>query len=80
LGVLLSSYFNKPSESNFSEYKDKYIVFDYSNIREKGAVLSSGVGKAPGFEPLQKGLEKIRELLENCVENKQKKLTTNRCL
>jgi|TARA_B100001094_G_scaffold333423_1_gene411984 ribonucleoside-diphosphate reductase alpha chain len=74
LGVLLSSYFNKPSESKFSEYKDKYIVFDYSNIREKGAVLSSGVGKAPGFEPLQKGLEKIRELLENCVENKQKKL------
>ena len=74
LGVLLSSYFNKPSESKFSEYKDKYIVFDYSNIREKGSQLSSGVGKAPGFEPLQNGLEKIRELLEQCVENKQKKL------
>ena len=74
LGVLLSSYFNKPSESKFSEYKDQYIVFDYSNIREKGAQLSSGVGKAPGFEPLQNGLEKIRELLEACVERKQKKL------
>jgi ribonucleoside-triphosphate reductase (thioredoxin) len=74
LGVLLSSYFNKPSESKFLEYKDKYIVFDYSNIREKGSQLSSGVGKAPGFEPLQNGLEKIRELLEQCVENKQKKL------
>tara|TARA_B100000902_G_scaffold397081_1_gene459811 strand:+ start:8628 stop:10826 length:2199 start_codon:yes stop_codon:yes gene_type:complete len=74
LGVLLSSYFNKPSESKFAEYKDQYIVFDYSNIREKGAQLSSGVGKAPGFEPLQNGLEKIRELLEACVENKQKKL------
>jgi ribonucleoside-diphosphate reductase alpha chain len=74
LGVLLSSYFNKPSESRFSEYKDQYIVFDYSNIREKGAQLSSGVGKAPGFEPLQNGLEKIRELLEACVERKQKKL------
>jgi len=74
LGVLLSSYFNKPSEDKFKEYKNQHIVFDYSNIREKGAQLSSGVGKAPGFEPLQNGLEKIRELLEKCVENKQKKL------
>jgi ribonucleoside-diphosphate reductase alpha chain len=74
LGVLLSSYFNKPAEEKFKQYKDQYIVFDYSNIREKGAQLSSGVGKAPGFEPLQNGLEKIRELLEACIENKQKKL------
>lgn len=74
LGVLLSSYFNKPSEARFSQYKDEYIVFDYSNIREKGAKLSSGVGKAPGFEPLQNGLEKIRELLDRCIANGQKKL------
>jgi len=74
LGVLLSSYFNKPAEEKFKQYKDQYIVFDYGNIREKGAQLSSGVGKAPGFEPLQNGLEKIRDLLEACVENKQKKL------
>ena len=74
LGILLSSFFNKPSEVRFSEYKDQHIIFDYSNIREKGSQLSSGVGKAPGPEPLQKGLEKIRELLEVCVENQQKKL------
>lgn len=74
LGVLLSSYFNKSAEEKFKQYKDQYIVFDYSNIREKGSQLSSGVGKAPGFEPLQNGLEKIRELLEACIENKQKKL------
>ena len=74
LGVLLSSYFTKVSEERFKPYKDQHIIFDYKNIRKKGAVLSSGVGKAPGFEPLQKGLEKIRELLEVCVENKQKKL------
>ena len=74
LGVLLSSYFTKASDDKFKEYKDQYIVFDYSNIRKKGATLSSGVGKAPGFEPLQNGLEKIRELLEKCLENKQKKL------
>ena len=74
LGVLLSSYFSKPSDAKFASYKGEYIVFDYSNIREKGATLSSGVGKAPGFEPLQNGLEKIRSLLQNCVENGQKKL------
>lgn len=74
LGVLLSSYFTKPTDEKFKQYKDQYIVFDYSNIREKGAILSSGVGKAPGFEPLQNGLEKIRELLEKAVENKTKKL------
>lgn len=74
LGVLLSSYFVKPSEEKFKEYKDQYIVFDYSNIRAKGSALSSGVGKAPGFEPLQNGLEKIRVLLDRCLKNGQKKL------
>lgn len=74
LGVLLSSYFSKPSEDRFKQYKDKYVVFDYSNIRVKGSALSSGVGKAPGFEPLQNGLEKIRALLNKCVANGQKKL------
>lgn len=74
LGVLLSSYFVKSSEDRFKDYKDEYIVFDYSNIRPKGSALTSGVGKAPGFEPLQNGLEKIRNLLDRCVANGQKKL------
>lgn len=73
LGVLLSSYFSKPIEE-FKQYKNCHILFDYSNIRPQGSSLSSGVGKAPGFEPLAKGLEKIRKLLDRCVENKQKKL------
>jgi ribonucleoside-triphosphate reductase len=73
LGVLLSSYFSKPVDE-FKEYKNCHIVFDYSNIRTKGSSLSSGVGKAPGFEPLQKGLEKIRALLDRCVANGQKRL------
>ena len=74
LGVLLSSYFTKPSENKFKIYQDTYVVFDYSNIRPKGSDLSSGVGKAPGFEPLQNGLEKIRALLDRCIANGQKKL------
>jgi ribonucleoside-triphosphate reductase len=73
LGVLLSSYFSKPIEE-FKSYKNTYVIFDYSNIRAKGSSLASGVGKAPGFEPLQKGLEKIRALLDRCVANGQKKL------
>ena len=62
LGVLLSSYFSKPIEE-FKMYKNSYVVFDYSQIRAKGTSLSSGVGKAPGFEPLANGLEKIRALI-----------------
>ena len=50
------------------------MVFDYSQIREKGTSLSSSVGKAPGPEPLAKGLEKIRFILDKCISNKQKKL------
>jgi ribonucleoside-diphosphate reductase alpha chain len=73
LGVLLSSYFSKPIEE-FKQYKNTYVIFDYSNIRPKGASLASGVGKAPGFEPLQNGLEKIRALLDRCIANDQKKL------
>ena len=73
LGVLLSSYSSKPIEE-FKQYKNTHVVFDYSNIRSKGSSLSSGVGKAPGFEPLQKGLEKIRALLDRCISNDQKRL------
>ena len=74
LGVLLSSYFDKPAEPRFKGYMNCHIIFDYSEIRTKGSDLSSGVGKAPGFEPLQNGLEKIRELLDQCIANGQKKL------
>jgi len=74
LGVLLSSYFVKPSEAKFKTYQDQYVIFDYSEIRPQGSELSSGIGKAPGFEPLAKGLEKIRALLDRCVANEQKKI------
>jgi ribonucleoside-triphosphate reductase len=73
LGALLSSYFAEPVKG-FEKYKHTKIEFDYSQIRQKGSVLASGVGKAPGPEPLKNGLEKIRELLNRCVSNKQKKI------
>lgn len=74
LGVLISSYFEIPTESKFQDYVGTDVTFDYCQIRKKGEPLGSGVGKAPGFEPLKNGLEKIRTLLERCVENGQKKL------
>lgn len=73
LGALLSSYFTEPVKG-FDQYKHTKVEFDYSQIRQKGSGLASGVGKAPGPEPLKNGLEKIRELLNRCVSNKQKKL------
>jgi len=38
--------------------------FDYSDIREKGAMLITTGGKAPGPEPLRICLEKLNEILE----------------
>ena len=74
LGILLSSYFDRPSETSFAGFANSKIVFDYSQIRKKGTPLSSGVGKAPGPEPLEYALEKIRAVLDRCVENGQEKL------
>jgi len=74
LGVLLSAYFETPADPAFEKYKNTNVVFDYSQIRKKGEALSSGVGKAPGYEPLANGLEKIRALLDRCINNGQEKL------
>lgn len=64
LGVLLSSYFSDPV---FPEYANCNVEFDYSQVREKGSLLSSGAGKAPGPEPLRNSLEKVRKLLDRCL-------------
>lgn len=57
--VLLSSYMDQKSQ-----YYNKHIVFDYSEIRAKGAFISGGF-KAPGPDPLRKCLENIIKLIEN---------------
>lgn len=71
LGVLLSSYFDHPV---FHEYYGYNVSFDYSKIRPKGAILSSGAGKAPGPEGLKNALAKIRSLLDGCIKNSQAQL------
>ena len=73
LGVLIASYI---PHSEFSDFYGKKVTFDYSIIRPKGSSLSYGVGKAPGHEPLEKALEKIRDLLNRSVATGNKKLRT----
>ena len=62
LGALLSSYF--VTRQPFPEYSNATVQFDYSQIRPKGRPISSGMGRAPGPEPLRRSLEKIRGLLD----------------
>jgi ribonucleoside-diphosphate reductase alpha chain len=63
LGVLIATYLPHP---DFPKWEGKKVEFDYAEIRVKGSKLGSGVGKAPGPEPLRNALEKIRELLSIC--------------
>ncbi len=70
LGVLLSSYFVK--DAPLPEYAGCDVEFDFSLIRPKGSAISSGMGKAPGPEPLKRSLERIRELLDRCTSSDEK--------
>lgn len=43
-------------------------LFDYSDIRPKGAILKTAGGKAPGPEPLRRCINKIESILESKEE------------
>ena len=62
LGALLSSYFT--SDQPIPAFAGKTVAFDYSQVRPKGRPISSGMGRAPGPEPLKRSLELIRKLLD----------------
>lgn len=66
LGVLLASYglWDPIQQPEFAPYVGHRVHFDYSQIREKGSVLSSSNGKAPGPLPLRNALENTRKLLK----------------
>ncbi len=72
LGVLLSSYF--VTDQTFPQFANKRVHFDYSLIRPKGRPISSGMGRAPGPEPLKRSIDKIVLLLDRCVAEGHKKL------
>ena len=48
-------------------------IFDYSDIREKGALLITSGGKAPGSQPLRECLVKIEGILQNIPNGKKLK-------
>jgi ribonucleoside-diphosphate reductase alpha chain len=61
LGALLSSYF--VAEQPFPWVAGKNVCFDYTSIRAKGEMLSSG-SRAPGYKPLMRSLELVRAVLD----------------
>lgn len=72
LGVLLSSYF--VSDQPFPQYAGAVVQFDFSEIRPKGSPISSGMGRAPGPEPLRRSIDIIRQLLDRCISDGQTRL------
>lgn len=61
--ALLSCYFRNTA------YTGRKIVFDYSKIRKKGALLKTGGGKAPGYKGLKNAHIKIKKLLDSIIED-----------
>ena len=53
--VLMKSYFEGGSN----------IIFDFSDIRPKGAMLVTSGGKAPGPQPLKECIVKVQGILDN---------------
>ena len=78
IGILLTNWFGvQKGMEEFAEYapdKCGILNFNYSQIRPKGASLSSGVGKAPGPEGLKNALNKITILLDERYNTKQSRL------
>lgn len=63
-GVLLSSYF--VGGGTFPEYEHCKVMFDFSKIRPKGAMISGGF-KAPGPDGLRSALSKCEDLLNGLI-------------
>lgn len=67
--ALLNCYFKN------TPYTGRKIVFDYSKIRKKGEILKTSGGKAPGYKGLKNCHERIKSLLDHCIEyRKQNRL------
>jgi ribonucleoside-diphosphate reductase alpha chain len=58
--VLMKSYFGKASST---------IIFDYSDIRPKGAQLVTSGGKAPGPQPLKDCIYKLTTMLDSKTDD-----------
>lgn len=74
VGILLTTYFSEAADEKFVDWTDKHVKFSFRKIRPKGSPLSSGVGKAPGPDGLKNALNKVRAVLEKCIQNRQNRL------
>lgn len=56
-------------------------MFDYSDIRPKGALLVTSGGKAPGPQPLNDCVHNVKKVLDNALSDRGvgTKLTTLEC-
>jgi ribonucleoside-diphosphate reductase alpha chain len=70
-GILINSFFKN---GIYAEYEGFEVNFDLSKIRPAGSLIA-GQFKAPGPQPLEKSLLKIKELIELSIKNGQKTLT-----
>jgi len=64
--VLIKSYLGQKRHS--------FVMFDFSDIREKGAPLITSGGKAPGPQPLKECILRVQGILESKEDGS--KLTT----
>lgn len=69
IGIVMSQYF--VSDQTFPEYFGKNVELDYSLIRPEGSRISGTNGRAPGPEPLEKAIEKIRTLINSLFDVEQ---------
>jgi len=72
VGVAVNSYFAK-SDNAFAEYARCPVEFDYSLIRPRGSHISGGF-KAPGPDGLKRSIEKIQEVIESRLAQKENRL------
>jgi ribonucleoside-triphosphate reductase len=61
-GVMISSFIPEGEHAPFPEYQGHHVLFDYSEIRPRGAYISGGF-KAPGSDGLRASLTKCEDLL-----------------
>lgn len=66
VGVLVASYMS--SKTEFADWFGKKVVFDFSQIRPKGALIA-GRFLAPGPSGLKASLEKIQSIFENRISS-----------
>jgi len=66
IGVLMSSYFE--GGGTFKEYSGCNVLFDFSEIRPEGSLISGGF-KAPGPDGLRASLNKIESVIESAIKD-----------